>query len=89
MNHYFYLGLKSLLFFLCICSVSCAAQRKQCRIVLLPDTQSYVAKYPDILQAQTRWIAAHNRLIDFAHQQGALTNRNPHPAWQRAASAFP
>lgn len=88
MNHYFYLGLKSLLFFLCICSVSCAAQRKQCRIVLLPDTQSYVAKYPDILQAQTRWIAAHNREIDFVLQQGDLTNRNTDEQWQRVASAF-
>ena len=88
MNRFSSLGLKSLLFFLCVCSVSCAAQRKQCRIVLLPDTQSYVAKYPDILQAQVRWIAAHDREIDFVLQQGDLTSRNTDKQWQRVASAF-
>ena len=51
-------------------------------IVLLPDTQTYAEKYPEILKAQTQWIADHADEFAFVLQQGDLTQNNNDAEWQ-------
>jgi hypothetical protein len=59
-------------------------------IVVLPDTQYYAGKYPDILDAQVAWIAeqresAHIALV--AHE-GDIVDEDEPMQWQRAASSL-
>jgi hypothetical protein len=68
--------------------ISCSQKKYITRIILLPDTQSYAAKYPQIINAQIDWIKKHSRNIDFVLQQGDLTNNNKHPQWQVIKHAF-
>lgn len=67
---------------------SCAKQMHQARIVLLPDTQTYAEKYPEVLYSQINWIAAHAGEIDFVLQQGDLTQNNNDKEWAVIQRAF-
>ena len=58
------------------------------RLVLLPDTQHYTAKYNDIFSAQTSWIAEHSKEFAFVLQQGDITNNNTDEQWKAASSSF-
>ena len=55
-------------------------------IVILPDTQNYSEKFPEIFDAQTRWIAenATPRNIAFVLHLGDITNRNTPAEWINA-----
>jgi len=57
-------------------------------LVLLPDTQTYTSNYPEILSAQTRWIADNSGKIAFVLQQGDLTDNNSEPQWKVITDAF-
>jgi hypothetical protein len=57
-------------------------------LVLLPDTQTYTSNYPEILSAQTRWIAENSGKIAFVLQQGDLTDNNSEPQWKVITDAF-
>jgi 3',5'-cyclic AMP phosphodiesterase CpdA len=54
--------------------------------VVLPDTQNYAEKYPDLFTAQTQWIATHKerRRIAGVFHLGDITNRNTTPEWENA-----
>ena len=58
------------------------------RIVLLPDTQTYAEKYPEVLDSQVNWIARNSRNINFVLQQGDLTQNNSEKEWKIIQSAF-
>lgn len=58
------------------------------RLVLLPDTQTYAEKYPDILYSQLKWIDSNGRNIDFVLQQGDLTQNNSQKEWMVVQNAF-
>jgi len=58
------------------------------RIVLLPDTQTYAEKYPEIMDAQLQWIANNSKNIDFVLQQGDLTQNNNDKEWTLVKNAF-
>jgi len=60
----------------------------QARIVLLPDTQTYAEKYPEVLDSQVNWIARNARSIHFVLQQGDLTQNNSEKEWKIVKSAF-
>jgi len=59
-------------------------------VALLPDTQFYCERHPQILHAQTRWLAEHaaERRIAFALHLGDVTNRNSVEQWGVARDAF-
>jgi len=70
-----------------IFSVSCKREASL-RIVLLPDTQVYSESYPEIFDAQTKWIAGHSDSIAFVLHQGDITNHNIPVEWEVAADAM-
>ncbi|WP_247716432.1 metallophosphoesterase [Sinomicrobium weinanense] len=58
------------------------------RIVLVPDTQTYTEKYPEILRTQIQWIADNARETDLVIQQGDLTQNNSKEEWETVRQAF-
>ncbi len=67
---------------------SCTNKMQHARIVLLPDTQTYAEKYPEVLDSQINWIARHARDIAFVMQQGDLTQNNNDKEWKVIQGAF-
>ncbi len=59
-------------------------------LVALPDTQNYAERYPELLDEQTRWIAANRAAHDirFVVQLGDLTNRNTPEQWENVRRAM-
>ena len=57
---------------------------------VLPDTQYYCEKYPDIFVAQTRWIIEQRdrRRIAATFHLGDITNQNDLPQWKNARRAL-
>lgn len=62
--------------------------KKEARFVLVPDTQTYAEKYPEIVTAQTEWIAKNAHSIDLVLQQGDLTQNNSNQEWEVIKKAF-
>ena len=58
------------------------------KIVLLPDTQTYCSKFPEIFSSQTRWCAENKEEIAFVLQQGDITDNNSEQHWKIASEAF-
>jgi hypothetical protein len=60
------------------------------RLVLLPDTQHYSAKYPGLFVDQTRWIAknAEKYNIRYVLGLGDITNNNTDEQWRHAKDAI-
>jgi hypothetical protein len=59
-------------------------------LVVMPDTQFYACAYPDVLEDQTRWIAAQNatgRLAGVLHT-GDVVDRDLPEQWQVVRDAF-
>lgn len=61
---------------------------KPFQLVLLPDTQNYSEKFPEIFISQTQWIAENADSIKFVLHQGDITNRNIEEQWENAVDAF-
>ena len=59
-------------------------------IAVLPDTQYYSQKYPDVFESQTKWIAAHveDNNIRYVLHLGDITNDNKEPTWVNARRAM-
>jgi 3',5'-cyclic AMP phosphodiesterase CpdA len=59
-------------------------------IVVLPDTQYYSRSYPEVFEAQTKWIAQHvqDRNIKYVLHLGDITADNLEPQWQAAQRAM-
>lgn len=77
----------SILFALIIFS-SCSIRMHQVRIVLLPDTQTYAEKYPEVLDSQINWVARNAKQIAFVMQQGDLTQNNNDKEWIVIQNSF-
>lgn len=71
-----------------VACIGCNRHMHHARIVLLPDTQTYAEKYPEILDSQLNWIMREGSKIDFVLQQGDLTQNNNTIEWERVKSAF-
>lgn len=65
---------------------SCSA--KKFKLVLLPDTQTYSAVYPEIFKAQAEWIVENADSIAFVLHQGDITDNNSEKQWQNAVEAL-
>lgn len=59
-------------------------------IAVLPDTQNYAWKYPDLFHAQTGWIAENLKKynIRYVLQLGDVTEHNSDVEWKVARTAF-
>lgn len=59
-------------------------------MVVLPDTQVYLDRYPDIWTSQARWIAEHaaEQGIELVVHVGDVTEWNTPTEWQRARAGF-
>ncbi len=59
-------------------------------IVVLPDTQIYAWRYPEIFMAQTRWIARNveGLQIRYVIHVGDVVQHNSEEEWARARAAF-
>ncbi len=68
--------------------VACSPRMHQARIVLLPDTQTYAEKYPEVLDSQINWIAQNAGRLTMVLQQGDLTQNNNDAEWKVIQSAF-
>ncbi|MEO6638693.1 MAG: metallophosphoesterase [Ginsengibacter sp.] len=68
--------------------IACGSSKHTARFVLLPDTQTYAEKFPEIVQAQTDWIAKESASIDLVIQQGDLTQNNNDSEWSVINTAF-
>ncbi len=77
---------KFLSLLLALAAFSCSP--RTARIVLLPDTQTYAEKYPEVLDSQINWILREQKHIDWVLQQGDLTQNNNDKEWQVIQSAF-
>jgi len=66
---------------------SCISQ-KPFNMVLLPDTQTYSAAYPEVFRAQTEWIAENADSIAFVLHQGDITDNNTEKQWENAVDAL-
>ncbi|QNL51225.1 metallophosphoesterase [Olivibacter sp. SDN3] len=73
---------------LCFLLVACQQETEEITFVLLPDTQTYAEKYPEILDAQISWIEENTENIDLVLQQGDLTQNNNDIEWQRVQKSF-
>jgi calcineurin-like phosphoesterase family protein len=60
------------------------------RFAILPDTQIYSRKYPDLFEAQCRWLAenAESQRILFALHEGDIVNDNLPEQWEVAERAL-
>ena len=67
---------------------SCSKTMNSARFVLLPDTQYYAEKYPDVLDSQINWVVRHAGEIDMVIQQGDLTQNNNEKEWQLIQTGF-
>lgn len=58
--------------------------------VVLPDTQNYSDKFPEVFAAQTAWIASRRdrQRIAAVFHLGDITNRNTPPEWENARRAM-
>ncbi len=80
---------------LCLLPMICFAagpekQRGTIRLIMLPDSQSYVQN-PDNIKcfyAQGEWIAANREGIDFVLHQGDITTNNGGAQWKLATPIF-
>lgn len=73
---------------LLILLLGCTPKWQQARLVLLPDTQTYAEKFPEVLDSQINWISRNAGNIDFVLQQGDLTQNNNELEWSRVKTAF-
>ena len=66
------------------------AEREPFTIVVLPDTQFYSEKYPEIFQAQTEWIRERCEAdnIKFVMHLGDITQHNSPDQWESSQSAM-
>lgn len=74
------------IFFLTLLAISCSP--RTARIVLLPDTQTYAEKYPEVLDSQIHWLLKERKNIDLVLQQGDLTQNNNDREWTIIQAAF-
>lgn len=73
-----------------LASFGSEGQEEAFAVVVLPDTQIYAWKYPEIFEAQTRWIADNLKRynIKYVLHVGDLVQHNNEEEWKIARRAF-
>lgn len=81
------ISIASIVFLVVLLFNSCT-RNEPFQLVLLPDTQIYSEKFPEIFKVQTEWIAENADSFAFVLHQGDITNRNNDEQWQNAVEAL-
>ncbi|HEY0356445.1 MAG TPA: metallophosphoesterase [Flavisolibacter sp.] len=68
--------------------MACNPGMHKARIVLLPDTQTYAEKYPEVLDSQIHFLLQEQKNIQLVLQQGDLTQNNNDREWDVIKKAF-
>ncbi|MES2447798.1 MAG: metallophosphoesterase [Bacteroidota bacterium] len=76
------------IYFIFLFTLILASCSQKARIVLLPDTQTYAEKYPEIMESQLNWVASNAKNINFVLQQGDLTQNNNDKEWKVVKNNF-
>lgn len=79
---------QAFLLFIIVFLTSCSRSMHQARFVLLPDTQTYAEKYPEVLDSQIAYILREQKAINLVLQQGDLTQNNNDKEWTLIQKAF-
>lgn len=71
-------------------SASCQKENDFFSIIILPDTQNYTSKYPDILHKQMDWIVKNKNLLNIQYvvHMGDITDKNQKDEWEVASSSY-
>jgi hypothetical protein len=79
-----------LIFFQSLISLSFLTKDDFFSIIILPDTQHYTSKYPEMIYKQMDWIVENKNIlnIQYAVQLGDITNNNKEYAWEVADKSF-
>lgn len=72
----------------CIFFFQAYSQDQTLRLVILPDTQSYLESCPEIMEAQFSWLAEQGPDIDYVLHVGDITQDNTHAEWALASVYF-
>ena len=72
----------------CCFMLACNPGMHKARMVLLPDTQTYAEKYPEVLEAQINYLLKEQKNIHLVLQQGDLTQNNNEKEWQLIQRSF-
>ncbi len=67
---------------------SSLAQQESFEFVVLPDTQTYVEEYPEIILHQMQWIANNKDRFSFVLHVGDITQNNSGREWDVAKKGF-
>jgi hypothetical protein len=67
---------------------SSCTSKEPFNLVLLPDTQIYAMRYPEVFVAQTQWIVENADSIAFVLHQGDITHNNNDEEWKNAVAAL-
>jgi hypothetical protein len=76
------------LFLLVLCLTACSRKLQQATFVLLPDTQTYAEKFPEVLESQVAYLLKEGKGIHMVLQQGDLTQNNNEAEWEVVKKAF-
>lgn len=74
--------------FLSLISSSVFGQKRPLKLVVLPDTQSYLESCPEIMKSQFEWLADNSSSIDYILHVGDITQSNTPAEWALAAEYF-
>jgi hypothetical protein len=71
-------------------SASCQKSNDSFSIIILPDTQNYTSKYPDIFHQQMDWIVKNKNLLNIQYviHMGDITDKNQEYEWEVASSSY-
>lgn len=81
---------RQLLFFILtlLTLVSCKNKPTSFEFVVLPDTQSYIEKWPEIYLKQMQWLAENSSRFSFVLHEGDLTQYNSPEEWELVRRGF-
>jgi hypothetical protein len=71
-------------------SSSCQNRNDSFSIIILPDTQNYTSRYPDIFNTQMDWIVKNKNLLNIQYviHMGDITDKNQEYEWEVASSSY-
>ncbi|WP_143960414.1 metallophosphoesterase [Litoribacter populi] len=73
---------KLLLIYIALLKISLLqAEEEKLRLVVLPDTQSYLESCPEIMESQLDWLAENHENIDYVLHVGDITQGNTPAEW--------
>lgn len=63
-------------------------QQRALRLIVLPDTQSYLESCPEIMKSQFNWLSSQASTVDYVLHVGDITQSNTPAEWALAAEYF-